>query len=120
MAPAARGPELALVVPTLNERGNIAPFLELVGSVLDGVAWEVIFVDDDSRDGTAAAVRAVAQRDPRGRCLQRIGRRGLSTACIEGGLASAAPLVPALAAPPHHDEPPPPRMPETLTHAPSA
>ncbi|HEX7970568.1 MAG TPA: glycosyltransferase, partial [Stellaceae bacterium] len=58
MAALARTPELTLVVPTLNERGNIEPFLELVGSVLEGVAWEVIFVDDDSRDGTADAVRA--------------------------------------------------------------
>src|SRR5229473_1039204 len=118
VALAARGPELALVVPTLNERGNIAPFLELVGSVLDGVAWEVIFVDDDSRDGTAAAVRAVAQRDPRVRCLQRIGRRGLSNACIEGGLASAAPFVAVMDADLQHDERLLPRMLETLKREP--
>src|SRR5258708_7545706 len=104
MALALQAPELALVVPTLNERGNIEPLLELVGSVLGGVAWEVIFVDDDSRDGTAEAVRAIALRDPRVRCLQRIGRRGLSTACIEGVLASAAPYVPAMDADLQHDQ----------------
>ncbi|HJT05340.1 MAG TPA: glycosyltransferase, partial [Stellaceae bacterium] len=59
LAVAAQAPELALVVPTLNERGNIEPFLELVDSVLEGVAWEVIFVDDDSRDGTADLVRTI-------------------------------------------------------------
>ena len=60
---------------------------------LGEVAWEVIFVDDDSRDGTAEHVRALARFNPRIRCLQRIGRRGLATACIEGVLASAAPFV---------------------------
>ncbi|HET7595075.1 MAG TPA: polyprenol monophosphomannose synthase, partial [Stellaceae bacterium] len=111
---AAQAPELALVVPTLNERGNIEPFLELVGSVLEGIAWEVIFVDDDSRDGTAEAVRRIAQHDPRVRCLQRIGRRGLSTACIEGVLASAAPFVAVMDADLQHDERLLPRMIETL------
>jgi dolichol-phosphate mannosyltransferase len=62
---AAQVPELALVVPTLNERGNIEPFLELVDSVLEGVAWEVIFVDDDSLDGTADLIRAIGKIRPR-------------------------------------------------------
>jgi len=118
MALALQAPELALVVPTLNERGNIEPLLELVGSVLGGVAWEVIFVDDDSRDGTAEAVRAIALRDPRVRCLQRIGRRGLSTACIEGVLASAAPYVAVMDADLQHDERLLPRMLETLKREP--
>src|SRR6266851_5588102 len=96
--------ELTIVVPTLNERDNILPFLEKLEAALPGVAWEVIFVDDDSRDGTADAVRTVAQRDPRVRCLQRIGRRGLSTACIEGVLASAAPFVAVMDADLQHDE----------------
>ncbi|HJT05405.1 MAG TPA: glycosyltransferase family 2 protein [Stellaceae bacterium] len=114
----AQAPELALVVPTLNERGNIEPFLELVESVLEGITWEVIFVDDDSRDGTAEAVRMIALRDPRVRCLQRIGRRGLSTACIEGVLASAAPFVAVMDADLQHDERLLPRMLATLKHEP--
>jgi dolichol-phosphate mannosyltransferase len=103
-AAAAHSPELSVVVPTLNERENLAPFLELIAKALDGVAWEVIFVDDDSRDGTAAEARRIAQHDPRVRCLQRIGRRGLSTACIEGALASAAPYVAVMDADLQHDE----------------
>src|SRR5438874_9643995 len=91
IAAMARVPELTVVVPTFNERDNIEPLLELLASVLEEVEWEVIFVDDDSADGTAARVREIATRDPRVRCLQRIGRRGLSTACIEGVLASSAP-----------------------------
>src|SRR6185437_13144098 len=64
----------------------------------------VIFVDDDSRDSTAAQVRAVARRDPRVRCLQRIGRRGLATACMEGVLACASPYVAVMDADLQHDE----------------
>jgi dolichol-phosphate mannosyltransferase len=102
--PAGDAPELSVIVPTLNERENILPLIEHIRSVLSGIAWEVIFVDDDSRDGTAAHVREVARRDRRVRCLQRIGRRGLSTACIEGILASSAPFVAVLDADLQHDE----------------
>jgi dolichol-phosphate mannosyltransferase len=111
---ASRTPELTVVVPTLNERDNIVPLVELLDTALAGIAWEVIFVDDDSRDDTAAAVRAMARRDGRVRCLQRIGRRGLSTACIEGVLASAAPYCAVMDADLQHDETVLPRMLEAL------
>ena len=88
----AGGPELTVVIPTLNERDNIEPLVELLDGVLDAVSWEVIFVDDDSPDGTAERIREISRRDRRVRCLQRIGRRGLTTACIEGALATSAPL----------------------------
>jgi dolichol-phosphate mannosyltransferase len=100
----ARPVELTVVVPTFNERGNIEPLVEKLERVLVGIEWEAIFVDDDSPDETAAAVRAVAARKPYIRCLQRIGRRGLSTACIEGILASAAPFVAVMDADLQHDE----------------
>ncbi len=90
---AAKAPELTLVIPTLNERENIAPLLERLELALAGTRWEVIFVDDDFRDGTPEEVREIGRIDPRVRCLQRIGRRGLSTACIEGILASTSPYV---------------------------
>ncbi len=61
-----------------------------------------MFVDDDSTDGTAATVWA--GRHPHVRCLQRIGRRGLSTACVEGALASAAPVIGIMDADLQHDE----------------
>lgn len=97
-------PDLTVVVPTFNERENIAPLVELLSSALAGIAWEAIFVDDDLPDGTAEAVRAVARSDSRVRCLQRIGRRGLSSACIEGILASSAPYVAVMDADLQHDE----------------
>ncbi len=96
--------ELTIVVPTLNERENIMPLLEKIEAALPGVAWEVIFVDDDSTDGTADTVRALARRDPRVRCLQRLARRGLSTACIEGVLASSSIYIAVMDADMQHDE----------------
>jgi dolichol-phosphate mannosyltransferase len=96
--------KLALVVPTLNERDNIAPLLAQLETALAGIAWEIVFVDDDSRDGTTAHIRNLAQTDPRVRCLHRIDRRGLSSACIEGILATSAPFVAVMDADLQHDE----------------
>jgi dolichol-phosphate mannosyltransferase len=100
----AEGPELTVVIPTLNERDNIGPVVELLDTVLDAVSWEVIFVDDDSSDGTADWIREISRRDRRVRCLQRIGRRGLATACIEGALATSAPYIAIMDADMQHDE----------------
>lgn len=68
------------------------------------VQWEIIVVDDDSPDGTADVVRLIAQSNHRVRCLQRIGRRGLSSACIEGMLASSAPYLAVMDGDLQHDE----------------
>jgi dolichol-phosphate mannosyltransferase len=100
----AASPDLSIIVPTLNERDNIRPLIAEIDKALPGIRWEIIFVDDDSRDGTASLIRAIARDDSRVRCLQRIGRRGLSTACIEGVLASAAPFVAVTDADLQHDE----------------
>lgn len=100
----ARLCELAVIVPTLNERPNIPILIERLHHVLQGTEWEVVFVDDDSRDGSAETVRAIAQTDRHVRCLQRIGRRGLSSACIEGILATSAPVVAVMDADLQHDE----------------
>jgi dolichol-phosphate mannosyltransferase len=98
------GTELTIVVPTLDERENIIPLVEKIDAALPDTTWEVIFVDDDSRDGTADAVRVLARRDARVRCIQRIGRRGLSTACIEGVLASSSQYIAVMDADLQHDE----------------
>ena len=98
------GPELTVVVPTLNERDNIGMLVDLLDTALDTVNWEVIFVDDDSADGTAERVRELGRRDRRVRCLQRLGRRGLTTACIEGALAASAPYIAVMDADMQHDE----------------
>jgi dolichol-phosphate mannosyltransferase len=98
------GTELSIIIPTFNERENVVPLLKRLDDVLRGVAWEVIFVDDDSADGTAALVREISQSDPRVRCLQRVGRRGLSSATVEGMLASSAPYLAVMDGDLQHDE----------------
>ena len=110
--------ELTVVIPTLNERGNVAPLIERLDRALAGIAWEAIFVDDDSTDGTRDAIHAMARRDPRVRSLHRIGRRGLASACIEGALASSAPFVAVLDADMQHDERLLPEMLRTLKSEP--
>jgi dolichol-phosphate mannosyltransferase len=97
-------PELSVVVPTYNERPNIPLMIDLLRRTLAGVNWEVIFVDDNSPDGTAAVVRAIGEQDRRVRCIRRVGRRGLAGACLEGMLASQARYVGVLDADLQHDE----------------
>ena len=109
-AVAPAGPELTVVAPTFNESSNVARLVEKLDATLAGVAWEVIFVDDNSPDGTAALVKKIAARDARVRCLRRVGRRGLAGAVIEGALASAAPFVAVIDADMQHDETLLPRM----------
>lgn len=107
---AAGGVELTVIAPTFNERDNVRPLVERLHAALAGVRWEAIFVDDDSPDGTAEAVKAIAAHDGRIRCLRRVGRRGLAGAVIEGALASAAPFVAVIDADLQHDETLLPRM----------
>jgi dolichol-phosphate mannosyltransferase len=102
--------ELSVVVPVFNERQNVAAVVSSLGQCLAGIRWEVIFVDDDSPDGTTQAIRALASTDCRVRVLHRIHRRGLASACIEGMLASSAPYVAVMDADLQHDERLLPRM----------
>lgn len=95
--------QLAVILPTYNERKNIAPMVERLDQALAGIAWEAIFVDDNSPDGTADAAREIARSDPRVRVIERIGRRGLASAAIEGMCASAAPVVAVMDADHQHD-----------------
>jgi dolichol-phosphate mannosyltransferase len=106
----ARAPELSVVIPTFKEKGNVAPLVQRLDAALSGLAWEAIFVDDDSPDGTADAVRTISAADPRVRCLRRVSRRGLAGACIEGVLSSSAPFVAIMDADLQHDEKLLPRM----------
>ena len=110
----ARPAELAIVIPTFNEASNVELLVEAIDQALPGVGWEVLFVDDDSPDGTAARVRDLAQVDRRVRVVHRYGRRGLSSACVEGIMASAAPYIIVMDADFQHDEVLLPEMLETL------
>ncbi len=97
-------PELSVVVPTFRERANVPELVRLLEATLAEIAWEVIFVDDDSPDGTWRVAKEISRRDPRVRCIRRVGRRGLAGACIEGILSSAAPVVAVMDADLQHDE----------------
>jgi dolichol-phosphate mannosyltransferase len=96
--------ELAVVIPTFNERANVPVLIAKLDAALAGRRWEAIFVDDDSPDGTAEAARELGRLDPRVRVIQRFGRRGLSSACIEGMCATAAPAVAVIDGDLQHDE----------------
>ncbi len=98
------GRQLCVVVPTFNERDNVPKLVAKLDAALSGVAWEAVFVDDNSPDGTSDVVRAIAHTDGRVRCIRRIGRRGLSGACIEGILSASAPFVAVMDADLQHDE----------------
>ena len=105
------GPLLSVIVPTFNERQNVRPLIDELSRVLAGIEWEAIIVDDDSPDGTAKEARELACEQRRVRCIQRIGRRGLSSACIEGMLASSAPFLAVMDGDLQHD---PSILPEML------
>ena len=96
--------DLSIVVPTFNESDNLPLLVERVERCLPGIGWELVVVDDDSPDGTAAVARDMARHDRRIRLISRVGRRGLASACIEGILASAAPFVAVMDADLQHDE----------------
>ena len=97
-------PELTIVIPTLNERDNIEPLMERLALTLDGVSWEALFVDDDSSDGTLDVLHALSRRSAQVRFIWRVGRRGLTSACIEGLAASSAPYLAVMDADMQHDE----------------
>lgn len=97
-------PQISIVVPCYNEAENVAPLVEAVARAMAFYTWEMIFVDDNSPDGTIAVVRAVAANDSRVRGIRRIGRRGLSSAVIEGALSSSAPIVAVMDGDLQHDE----------------
>ncbi|HVB69012.1 MAG TPA: glycosyltransferase, partial [Acetobacteraceae bacterium] len=107
----ARAPELTVVIPCYNERANVAPMVARLETALAGIAWEAVYVDDDSPDGTTEAVRAIARHDPRIRAIRRVGRRGLASAVIEGALSSSADYVAVIDGDLQHDET---RLPDML------
>ena len=96
--------ELSIIIPTYNERGNVRPMIEKLEALFTPGSFEIVYVDDNSPDGTADTVRQIGREKPHVRCVQRVGRRGLSSAAIEGFLSSSAPLVAVIDGDLQHDE----------------
>jgi dolichol-phosphate mannosyltransferase len=97
-------PELSIIVPTFNEHDNVLLLLDKIEEALEGTTWEAIFVDDDSADGTPDVVIKRSRGDRRVRIIRRIGRRGLSSAVVEGILSTSTPYVAVIDADMQHDE----------------
>ena len=102
--------DVAVVVPTLNEAANVEKLIAKLSVVLAGRGWEVLFVDDNSADGTSELVRRIARESRHVRIVQRVGRRGLSSAVVEGILATAAPIVAVMDGDLQHSEDALPRL----------
>lgn len=96
--------QLAVIVPTFNEAGTVRILVDKLRAALGGIVWEVVFVDDNSPDGTAALVRELAVADRAVGVVQRVGRRGLSSAVVEGMLATSAPIIAVIDGDLQHDE----------------
>jgi dolichol-phosphate mannosyltransferase len=96
--------QLSIVVPTLNEVGNIEILCHKISTALQEISWEIIFVDDNSTDGTKELLEKISSEYQHIRAIHRIGRKGLSSACIEGILASTAPVAAVMDADLQHDE----------------
>ena len=115
---AARLPaDISIIVPTFNERENVPVLIERLRVAMGPLAWEVVFVDDDSKDGTLAALSQAAREDPRVRYIHRLGRRGLSSAVVEGVQSTNTPLIAVMDADLQHDETLLPRMIEQFNDA---
>ena len=104
----ARRPEtrksVSIIAPAYNERDNIRPLVMALDRALGELAWELIVVDDDSPDRTHEVADACAQEGWPVRCIRRLGRRGLSSAVVEGALASSADHLVVMDADLQHDE----------------
>src|ERR1700680_46146 len=109
-------PELSVIVPTYNERDNLTPLIDCLDAALKGIDYEVVIVDDDSPDSTSALARSLAQQNSRVRVIQRIGRRGLSSAAVEGLLSTSSPYMALIDGDLQHDERILPQMLAKLKH----
>jgi dolichol-phosphate mannosyltransferase len=70
-----------LVIPTYNESANIAPLVENISQAINGYDYEILFVDDNSSDGTAGIARQMADRYPV-RVIVRTDEKGLASAVV--------------------------------------
>lgn len=111
-APPARmfRPTVSIIAPTYNERGNVRTLVSAIARAMGETRWELIFVDDDSPDETWREIADIIRDGAPVRCIRRIGRRGLSSAVVEGAMSASADLIAVMDADMQHDESILPRM----------
>ncbi len=97
-------PTYAIIIPTLNEANNVTRLTERLHKLLQHLDWEVIFVDDNSTDGTLQELHTLAKNSSHVRYIRRLGRRGLASACIEGMMSTTATYMAIMDADLQHDE----------------
>jgi len=93
-------PVLSVVVPCHDEEANIGPLVERLTGVLEGIGdpWEIILVDDGSRDGTLGCMRQARAADPRVKFValsRNFGHEAASTAGLRHALGEAVVLIDA-------------------------
>ncbi len=86
-------PAISVVVPVRNEAGNIAPLVAEIAAALAGRAFEIVYVNDGSRDGTADELRGLMAQHPWLRQIRHAQSCGQSAAIRSGVAAAHAPLV---------------------------
>jgi dolichol-phosphate mannosyltransferase len=84
--------KISIIIPTYNEKDNIAPLLSRIDKALAGYNYEVLVVDDNSRDGTIEAAEALADRYPV-KVLVRRNERGLATAVVHGLKSASGQII---------------------------
>ena len=94
----------SIIIPAYNERDNIPLVVDLLEKLLPSDNWEIVFVDDDSKDGSREVLMRLSRENPRVRFIRRIGRRGLASACLEGMASSSADVFAVMDCDLQHDE----------------
>lgn len=94
---------LSIILPTYNEAENLPELLERIDAVMGKREFEVIIVDDDSPDGTWHKAEELKKKHPHVRVLRRVGRRGLSSAVVEGFDMAKGDVLMAMDADLQHD-----------------
>ena len=90
-------PQLSVVVPVHNEEDNVAPLVGEIGAALRGrIDFEIVYVDDTSKDGTLARLRELQTTVPELRVIRHLSNAGQSTAVRNGIKAARAPWIATL------------------------
>ena len=74
---------ISIIIPTYNERDNIIPLVERIDHALSNYDYEIVFVDDNSGDGTAETAMALSSKYPV-KVVVRRNKRGLASAVVDG------------------------------------